>query len=116
MNEILSAMLQSVLSYLLPVLAVALTGFLVAKIKEAWARAKVWNPDVTELLENAAKFAVTAAEQAGAAKLIDDKKTYAFEVAEEWLGLHGVIIDIDMIDAAIEAAVYKQFKQPNDGD
>ena len=116
MNEILSAMLQSVLSYLLPVLAVALTGFLVAKIKEAWARAKVWNPDITELLENAAKFAVTAAEQAGAAQLIDDKKKYAFEIAEQWLALHGVKLELGMIDAAIEAAVYKQFNQPNDGD
>ena len=108
-NDVLSAMLQSVLTYLLPVLAVALTGFLVAKIKSLWAEAKAWNPEITTLLEQAATFAVLAAEQAGAAELIESKKAYAFDIAERWLELRGVHIDLDLIDAAIEAAVYEQF-------
>lgn len=109
MENVLSAVLQKLLEYFLPILAVALVGFLAAKIKNLLAEAKAWNPDITELLEQAVKFAVTAAEQAGASKLIEDKKTYAFDVAERWLELHGIKIDLDLIDAAIEAAVYEKF-------
>ena len=108
-NVILSAVLQSLLQYFLPILAVALVGFLVAKIKYFLAESKAWNPKITSLLEEAAKFAVMAAEQAGAAKLISDKKVYAMDVAEKWLEQHGVHLDFELIDAAIEAAVYEQF-------
>ena len=61
------------------------------------------------MLAEAAKVAVTAAEQAGAAKLISDKKVYAMDIAERWLAEHGVHLDFELIDAAIEAAVYEQF-------
>ena len=109
-NSVLSAVLQKLLEVFLPILAVALVGFLAAKIKYWLAEAKAWNPDITELLEQAVKFAVTAAEQAGAAELIKDKKAYAFDIAERWLKLRKVTIDLDLIDAAIEKAVYEQFK------
>ncbi len=108
-NIVFSAVLQKLLEVFLPILAVTIVGFLIAKIKYWLAEAKAWNPDITELLEQAVKFAVTAAEQAGASKLIEDKKTYAFDVAERWLELHGIKIDLDLIDAAIEAAVYEKF-------
>ena len=57
------------------------------------------------------KVAVRAAEQAGAAGLIHDKRAYAFNVAEKWLKARGVTLDIDLIYAAIEAAVYKEFNE-----
>ena len=109
MENVLSAVLQKLLEYFLPILAVALVGFLAAKIKYYLAESKAWNPKITSLLEEAAVFAVMAAEQAGAAELIKDKKVYAFDIAERWLELRGVHIDLDLIDAAIEAAVYRQF-------
>ena len=109
MENVLSAVLQKLLEYFLPILAVALVGFLAAKIKYFLAESKAWNPKITSLLEEAAVFAVMAAEQAGAAKLIESKKEYAFDIAERWLELRGVHIDLDLIDAAIEAAVYEKF-------
>ena len=109
METILSAVLQKLLEYFLPILAVALVGFLAAKIKYFLAESKAWNPKITSLLEEAAVFAVMAAEQAGAAKVIESKKEYAFDIAERWLELRGVHIDLDLIDAAIEAAVYEKF-------
>jgi len=109
METILSAVLQKLLEYFLPILAVALVGFLAAKIKYLLAESKAWNPKITSLLEQAVDFAVTAAEQAKAAELIKDKKVYAFDIAERWLELRGVHIDFDLIDAAIEAAVYGKF-------
>jgi len=108
-NIILSAVLQGLLEFLLPIVAVAIISALVSWAKLLWAKAQSWNPDTTDLLEEAAKIAVTAAEQAGAAKLINDKKVYAMDVAEKWLEQHGVHLDFELIDAAIEAAVYEQF-------
>ena len=108
-NIILSAVLQGLLEFLLPIVAVAIISVLVSWAKLLWAKAKSWNPDTTYLLEEAAKVAVTAAEQAGAAKLISDKKVYAMDIAERWLAEHGIHLDIELIDAAIEAAVYRQF-------
>jgi len=64
---------------------------------------------VTELIEEAAVFAVQAAEQAGAAELIKDKKEYAIQIAEAWLEANHITTDIDLIDAAIEKAVLELF-------
>jgi hypothetical protein len=110
---ILSKVIEAILIAILPPLAVALVSFVVAKAKEVWARAKQWNPTVTEYIEQAARFAVQAAEQAGAAELIKDKKEYAIQIAEAWLVANHITTDIDLIDAAIEKAVLELF---NSGD
>ena len=110
---ILSKVIEAILIAILPPLIVALITFLIVKAKEVWARAKAWNPTVTEYLEKAARFAVQAAEQAGAAELIKDKKQYAIQIAEAWLEANHITTDIDLIDAAIEKAVLELF---NSGD
>jgi hypothetical protein len=110
---VLSKVLEAILIAILPPLAVALVSFVIAKAKEVWARAKQWNPTVTEYIEQAARFAVQAAEQAGAAELIKDKKEYAIQIAEAWLVANHITTDIDLIDAAIEKAVLELF---NSGD
>lgn len=106
---IVSKVLEAVLIAILPPLAAALVAWMLAKAKEGWARAKRWNPTVTDLIEEAAKFAVRAAEQAGAAELIADKKAYALQIAEAWLAQRNITTDLDLIDAAIEAAVLELF-------
>jgi len=108
-NIILSAVLQGLLEFLLPIAVVAIISAIVSWARLVWERAKSWNGDATDLLEEAARVAVTAAEQAGAAKLISDKKAYAMDIAERWLEQHGIRLDIELIDAAVEAAVYRQF-------
>lgn len=107
---ILSRVLEAILVAVLPVLFASLAGFLVAKAKLLWAQAKEWNPTVTDLAERAARFAVIAAEQAGAAKLIEDKKAYALGIAELWLKERDITIDLKLLDAAIEKAVLEAFK------
>ena len=106
---IVSKVLEAVLIAILPPLAAAMVAWMLAKAKEGWARAKRWNPTVTDLIEEAAKFAVRAAEQAGAAELIADKKAYALQIAEAWLAQRNITTDLDLIDAAIEAAVLEWF-------
>jgi hypothetical protein len=104
-NEILSAVLQSVLLLTLPPLAVAVYKFILAKAAVLLSEAQEWNPTVTDFLMQAARFAVEAAEQAGLAELTKNKKMYALEVAELWLKAKGVEIDLALIDAAVEKAV-----------
>ncbi|HPL81514.1 MAG TPA: phage holin, LLH family [Anaerolineaceae bacterium] len=106
---ILSKVIEAVLITLLPPLVVALVGFLWSKAKEGWAKAKAWNPTITEYIEQAAEFAVIAAEQAGIAKLIEDKKQYALGVAKVWLEARNITADPELIAAAIEKAVLELF-------
>ena len=106
---ILSKVLEAMLIAILPPLAVALVGLIVGHAKRLWAEARLLNPSLTGLIEQAAKFAVLAAEQAGAAKLVEDKKQYAIEIAERWLLTKNLVLDIDLIDAAIEKAVLELF-------
>lgn len=112
-NQILSAVLQSLLEFLLPIVAVAIISALISWAKLLWEKAKTWNSPATDLLEQAAIVAVTAAEQAGLSGLIKDKREYAFEIAEAWLKKNGITIDTDLIYAAIEAAVWKEFNSNN---
>ena len=106
---VLSKVVEAILIAILPPLVVAVITFLIAKAKDAWARAKQWNPTVTEYIEQAAQFAVQAAEQAGAAELIKDKKDYAIQIAEAWLVANHITTDFYLIDAAIEKAVLELF-------
>ena len=110
---IFSKVLEAVLIAVLPPLAVAVVGLVIALARKAWMQARdSFAPQITDLLEDAAKMAVRAAEQAGIAELIDDKKQYAIEIVELWLEARHVSVDIDLIDAAIEAAVLKEFNKP----
>ena len=111
-NVVLSAVLQSLLEFLLPIVAVAIISALVSWAKLLWAKAKTWNSSATDLLEQAALVAVTAAEQAGLADLTKNKREYAFNVAQDWLKARGIKLDTELIYAAIEAAVWKEFNSP----
>jgi biotin operon repressor len=48
---------------------------------------------------------VDAAEQAGINTIIEDKKKYALDLAEKFLAAQGIVVDLDIVAAAIEAAV-----------
>ena len=106
---ILSKVIEAILIAILPPLAVLIVSAAVAYAKKLWADLKVRYPSVTELIEEAAVFAVQAAEQAGAAELIKDKKQYAIQIAEAWLEANHITTDLHLIDAAIEKAVLELF-------
>ena len=108
-NVILSQVLQAVLIVVLPPVAVFIVKFLQAKILMLWEEAKAFSPTITQLVEQAARFAVVAAEQAGAAQLIQDKKAYAIEIAGDWLLEHGEDVNLELVSAAIEKAVLEYF-------
>ena len=111
---ILSKVIEAILIAILPPLAVVLVSVVLAYAKKLWADLKQRYPSVTDLVEQAAVFAVQAAEQAGAAELIKDKKQYAIQIAEAWLVANHITTDIDLIDAAIEKAVLELFNSDDE--
>lgn len=103
---ILTGVLNAILMAALPALAVAACGALAVWARKVWAELKASQPDVADIVARYARIAVEAAEQAGAAKLIDDRKAYAIHVIYAWLeevGLQG--INVELIEAEIERQV-----------
>jgi len=110
--EILSKFVETFLLALAPVLASLVVAFVAVKVKALWAEFNAVNPEVGYWLEEAAKMAVNAAEQAGMSELIDDKLAYAMDIAEKYLKEnYNLVIDLDLIAAAIEAEVMKSQKE-----
>lgn len=106
MSDFWSQFAQTMLMAIAPIIAVALATWLIGMAKAAWQRIKTEQPDLGDKLEWLAKTAVKAAEQAGAANLITEKKKYAIDYVQSLLVAQGWKIDVAAVEAAIEAAVY----------
>jgi hypothetical protein len=104
-GNVLTALLLTIISTMVP----ATIKFLQAQATLQLAKAKDFQPNLTDWLEDCARFAVKAAEQGGLTGLIEDKKQYALSVAEAWLNAKGIEIDCHLLDAAIEKAVLDCF-------
>lgn len=103
-----------VLNEALIVFVVALIGLL-AWYARAWLQEKLSNEQYSFVLWLAA-MAVQAAEQYGGSA--EEKKRQALAVAERWLEERGLKLDLNSLDAAIEAAVFSELtkhKQVIDG-
>ena len=111
---ILSKVIEAILIAILPPLVAFLVSVGLAYAKRVWGDLKQRYPSVTDLVEQAAVFAVQAAEQAGAAELIKDKKQYAIQIAEAWLEANHITTDLHLIDAAIEKAVLELFNSDDE--
>ncbi len=109
MNEfspILVSVVNALLFALLPVLVLALIGALTGFVRKQWEQLKLYKPGLADQVSLYARIAVEAAEQAGLAKLIEDKKLYAIDIVSRWLAQNGLDgIDIELIEAEIERQV-----------
>lgn len=104
--NLISKILQAVLEAALPVLAASLAAWLLAKTAEIFRKLKEKNPDVYASLYNIANVAVHSAEQLIGSKKGREKKEYAKNIIEKYLDSRGIHLDLDLIEAAIESAVY----------
>jgi len=112
MLDFVSQFLEMLLAAALPILA----GYAVVWVKSQveTAKAKLIERQSTDLvwaIESAAQMAVKAAEQAKLAGFIEEKKEYALEVATLWLKARGMTINLQLLEAAIEAAVLEEFNR-----
>jgi len=113
-KDVLSIFAEQFMSVVLPVLVSALAVLAVAKIKQVVANIKSkLSEEMAWALDEAVVAAVNAAEQANLAGFITDKKEYAIDVAQEWLEFRGFKIDLAVIVAKIEAAVWTELNRSN---
>ena len=110
MNTFWNTLLQQVLVVIVPPLAALAAAWVVQEIRKI---GKGINSDTMTKINWAVAMAVNAAEQAGAAKLITDKKKYAIDLAQQYMAKAGVTVDLTLLDGLIEAAVKTEInKEP----
>ncbi len=106
LSPILVSIVNSLLLAALPVLVGAIVNALLAWGRVQWANLKASQPLVADQVAFYVRIAVEAAQQAGIAKLITDKKAYALDITLRWLSQNGLDgIDIELIEAEIERQV-----------
>jgi uncharacterized membrane protein len=107
-----SDFMQKFLEAVLPVLFTAITGLVIAWITKVVNQIKSnINDDAEWVIQQAVTAAVLAAEQQGLVNDVMDKKSYAVDVATEWLAQKGIKIDLDRLSVLIEAAVMQEFNR-----
>ena len=110
--EFLVAFAQKFLEIVLPVLATALAGLVVAWMTKVIndIKAKL-STEAQWAIEQAVNSAVLAAEQVHLVDLAIDKKDFALNAATEWLEAKGIKFDLAQLDTLIEAAVLTEFNR-----
>lgn len=111
-SQFMNMFLQNFMMAAIPVVVPALAALVIAGVRKLWSETQSRAPDVAYYIREAAKISVSAAEQSGAAGFIKDKKEYALELAEAWLAEQKITVDVRLIEAAIEAAVYDEINKP----
>ncbi len=108
--QFLWTFLQKILEYVLPILATQVAILLVAWIMKEFNAIKAkLNAEQQIMLDTAVSIAVKAAEQLKLKDAAIDKKNEALKIAQNYLDVHKVKIDLATLDAAIEAAVFANF-------
>ena len=102
-NVVIGDCMTQVLRILLP-LCVALV---IKWAVELYHRIKTDKPEWAPILEYAAEMAVLAAEQIYGAGQGSEKKAYAIQTIQDMLAEEGIVLNVSVIEDAIEAEVYK---------
>jgi len=110
-NDLLSLVIQLVLTAALPTLTGVLVKWLLVRIEVAKTEMKSAYPKEYLIAERIYSDAVYAAEQLGLSGQIDKKLDWAMDYAEKELAKNGIVLDLESIRAGIEAAVYQQLNQ-----
>lgn len=111
-GKMIQTLLEMIITALLPVVL----GYIVVWIKEKTneIKAKVSSENLA-FAEDVVRRLVLAAEQSGllddAMKLGKEKKKFVISLAEAELFRKGINIDLDVLDALIEAEVFEAFSQ-----
>ena len=107
--EMINALTPLVLQALIVVstIVIAAIGNQVRKVTATQS-----NDARVDFINKVVEVGVQAAEQALGTADGQAKKEFAINFAEQWLAQHGVNVELDTLDAAIEAAVMREFNYP----
>lgn len=103
--ELVNRLLQTLLEVALPILVTAAATWMIGKVVEIFKQIAQKNPDVAAYLMEICNTAVRAAEQIFGGEKGKEKKAYAIKVVQIYLARVGIKLDLETIDAAVEAAV-----------
>ena len=103
--ELVNKLLQTLLEVALPILVTAAATWMVGKAVEIFKSVAMKNPDVAAYLMEICNTAVRAAEQIFGGEKGKEKKAYAMKLVEAYLAQLGIKLNLETIDAAVEAAV-----------
>ena len=106
-SEILGELMTQFLRVLIPVLVALVTKWAIQLYEEI----KKNQPDFAQVLQTAVNIAVMSAEQMMQTEDGQRKKQYAIASAQDYLAQKGMIIDVSVIEDAIEATVYSLHRE-----
>ena len=106
-----NALLETVLKVIISAAVPVLLGLLFKWIGLQKARLDdLLDENIRDIINEAVRIAVMAAEQSGLADLIGEqykgKKEFALDVAEKYLAQYGITLDLDVLANLIEAEVW----------
>jgi LL-H family phage holin len=112
MDEILQALLMTIIQVLVPVVLGAIIAFIRVKIKEVTAQV---DQDQLAFAAELARQFVLAAEQNGLSGAIknegSEKKAWALARLDDELDKRGIHLDVNVLSDMLEAAVMESFNQ-----
>lgn len=109
--EILSKILQAVLEIVLPAAAVWMVARLSRQVTDAIEKLRNDRPDLYCFVRDMTSTVTMAAEQIFGSGKGTEKKKYAIGALENILNAQGITLDLQAIDALIEASVYDNFNR-----
>ena len=104
-------LLQNIILLAVTAIAPALFALIVVIIRKKYAELKSYASEYGWDLDQFAELAVKAAEGMNLDGQIQDKKAYAIQIVQKQLDGRGIKLDISVIEAAVEAAVFSQFNK-----
>lgn len=106
-NEILGELMTQLLRVLIPVLVALIAKWAIQLYEEI----KKNQPDFAQVLQTAVNIAVMSAEQMLQTEDGRKKKEYAIASVQDYLAQKGMMIDVGVIEDAIEATVYSLHRE-----
>ena len=106
-NVLLGELMTQILRVLIPVLVALIAKWAVQLYEEI----KKNQPDLGLVLQTAVNQAVIAAEQMMQTEDGNAKKEYAIASVQDYLAQKGLVIDVSVIEDAIEATVYSLHRE-----
>ena len=106
-NVLLGEMMTQILRVLIPVLVALIAKWAIQVYEEI----KQNQPEFGQILQTAVNMAVIATEQMMQTEDGKAKKEYAIASVQDYLAQKGMIIDVSVIEDAIEATVYSLHRE-----
>ena len=106
-NVILGDLMTQLLRVVIPVCVALVAKWAIQVYQEI----KKNQPDFAQVLQTAVNTAVIAAEQMMETEEGQQKKEYAIRSVQDYLAQKGMIIDVSVIEDAIEATVYSLHRE-----